>query len=141
MRDIQLSCYISRFAWYKASSSSGPTFHCFPTLLHELRLRIWHFALQNPYMINLHIGWQFDPYLNACNEYLYASSNIPRPLLFVNWVARTAAHMRALREVHLVTWDELKWSGTWISWKNRSLRSDLDTLTSMANLASTYQNQ
>jgi hypothetical protein len=186
-------------AWYKASPSSGPTFHRFPTLPLELRLRIWHFALQIPYMINLHMGWQLDPYSNACTKYLYASSNIPRPLLFVNWEARAAAlsaylpgfynqsgtkvvwinpkldtlyldgllvdllvkycvvkwiervafpvedwlilnnygmpmmpwrtrilceHMRALREVQLVTWDELKWSGTWISWKNRSLRSD-----------------
>jgi hypothetical protein len=31
---------------------------------------------------------------------------------------------RALREVQLVTWDELRWSDMWISWKNRYLRSD-----------------
>jgi hypothetical protein len=116
------------------------------------------------------MGWQFDPYLNACTKYLYASNSIPQPLLFVNWEARTAAlsaylpgfynqsgtkvvwiafsvedwlilnnyetlmilwrtgilceHMRALREVQLVTWDELRWSDMWISWKNRYLRSD-----------------
>jgi hypothetical protein len=42
-------------------------------------------------MIKLHMGWQFDPYLNAPTKYLYASSNIPWPLLFVNWEARAAA--------------------------------------------------
>jgi hypothetical protein len=76
-------------AWY--NPSSDPTFHRFPALPPELRLRIWHFALQTPYMINLDMGWQFDPYLNACTKYLYASSNIPRPLLFVNWEARAVA--------------------------------------------------
>jgi hypothetical protein len=145
------------------------------------------------------MGWQFDPYLNACTKYLYASNSIPRPLLFVNREARTAAlsaylpgfydqsgtkvvwinpkldtlyvdgwlvdllvqycvvkwielvafsvedwlilnnyetpiipwrtrilceHMRALREVQLVTWDELRLSNMWISWKIRYLRSD-----------------
>jgi hypothetical protein len=153
-------------------------------------------------MINLHMGWQFDPHLNTRTKYLYASSNIPRPLLFVNWEARAAAlsaylpgfydqsgtnvvwinpkldtlyidgwlvdllakycvvkwiervafpaedwlilnncgklmipwltrilceHMRALREVQLVTWDELKWSDMWISWKNHYLRSDRES--------------
>jgi hypothetical protein len=43
----------------------------------------------------------------------------------IPWQTRILCeHMRALREVQLVTWDELRWSGMWISWKNRCLRSN-----------------
>jgi len=40
------------------------------------------------------------------------------------WTRILCEHMRALREVQLVTWDELRLSDMWISWKNRYLRSD-----------------
>jgi hypothetical protein len=97
-----------------ASPSSGPTFHRFSALPPELRLRIWHFALQTRHMINLHMGWQFDPYLNARTKHLYASGNIPQPLLFVNWEAQAAALSAYLPSFY----DQ---SGTKVVWINPKL--------------------
>jgi hypothetical protein len=84
-------CKQAAMSWYEASSPPSPAFRRFPALPPELRLRIWHFALQTPYMIRLHLGGKLEPRRSAHTGYLYAAKGIPRPLLFVNCEARAAA--------------------------------------------------
>jgi hypothetical protein len=66
------------------SASSISTFPRFPSLPPELRLRIWHFAMQTPQMIRLCRVPEYD------KRSIYANP-IFRPLLLVNVEARNAA--------------------------------------------------
>jgi hypothetical protein len=73
-----------------ASKSSDRTFYLFPALPPELRLRIWHFALQTPQMVALCTNLKSVPLKKYKTRYLFAKP-IGRPLLLVNVEARRAA--------------------------------------------------
>jgi hypothetical protein len=70
-------------------SSPGSTFHRFPALPPELRLRIWYFALQTPQMVTLYPASKCDKQPSKTDS-IYANP-IERPLLCVNAEARKAA--------------------------------------------------
>lgn len=77
-----------------ASSSHNSTFHRFPALPPELRLRIWHFAVHIPHVFTLQTP-KCDPIRLAGAKSIHASP-ISRPLLLVSVEARKAARSKYL---------------------------------------------
>ena len=163
------------------SKAPGLAFPLFPTLPPELRLRIWHFALQTPHMVTLRyraaqlyaqpvrrplLAVNVEARLAALSVYLPGFYDATgrnwvwinpkldtlyldgiRPELFakyavVEYIERIALavedweqvqglhnsvwhrrrieilceHLKALKEVQIVAWDELKWSKRVDSW-------------------------